>query len=77
MWFAPIEKKNTGTNTHTNANCAHDFAKSRIIFIVVIVYFQVSPFNGRPEDQLTGQVNVYNLHYGNKFNFFFGQPSKI
>ncbi|XP_078310198.1 uncharacterized protein LOC111136288 isoform X2 [Crassostrea virginica] len=37
---------------------------------------EVSPFNGRAEDQLSGPSgNTYNLHYGNTYNFHFGQPS--
>ncbi|XP_078310189.1 uncharacterized protein LOC144618312 [Crassostrea virginica] len=58
-----------------------DFAKSRMISVVINAYFQVSPFNRRVEDQLmrrfshsrSGEGNTYNLQVGNIFNFYFDQ----
>ncbi|XP_078312121.1 uncharacterized protein LOC144618931 [Crassostrea virginica] len=56
---------------------------SIFLFQTICPLFQVSPFSGRVEDHLmrkmshnrSGQGNMYNLHYGNTYNFYFGQPS--
>ena len=92
-WFVTTEKTTRTNLVFVNERVffllvnstpgTHDFARSRMISIVVIAYFQVSHFNRRAEDQFmrqlshsrSGQGNTYNLHFGNTYNIQFGQAS--